>query len=173
MLFKRRDSHILQQDPKAYKSDCLPDLESHSLAQSRSAWQNLVLKAHYRSQNHRGWKRPVKSPNPAPTHRPPCPLTMTISATSPLCSNTSRDGGSTTPLCQCITALSEQRETFRCQKGERVGNKEERTLREACWCYKKKKPTNQKPDQKGLLKDSTYASSRVFQIFMVCYIFNL
>lgn len=29
------------------------------------------------------------------------------------------------------------------------------------------------PDQKGLLKDSTYASSRGFQIFMVCYIFNL
>lgn len=49
------------------------------------------------------------------------------------------------------------------------GKKKEEYLARGVLLLQKK----QIPDQKGLLKDSTYASSRGFQIFMVCYIFNL
>lgn len=76
---------------------------------------------------------------------------------------------------QCpFVAVLEQRETLCCQKGERKKEEKKKTthnLARGMLLLQKKK--TQIPDQKGLLKDSTYASSRGFQIFMVCYIFNL
>lgn len=45
-------------------------------------------------------------------HQPPCPMATSLSATSPLLLNTSRDANITTSLgslCQCTTTLSEKK----------------------------------------------------------------
>jgi len=56
------------------------------------------------SQNHYGWKRPLRSPSPTLS---PCTLTISLSATSPLFLNTSTTT-SLGSLCQCLTTLSEK-----------------------------------------------------------------
>ena len=50
------------------------------------------------SQNHEGWKSPLRSPSPAPTHRT-MPADHVLNATSPQFWNTSMDGDPTTSLC--------------------------------------------------------------------------
>jgi len=45
------------------------------------------------SWNHKGWKRPLRSPTPTANPSPPCPLTTSLSATSTRFFSTSRDGG--------------------------------------------------------------------------------
>ena len=47
--------------------------------------------------NHKGWKRPLTSASPTPTH-PLCPLTASLSATSPQFWSTSRNSDPTTSL---------------------------------------------------------------------------
>ena len=62
-------------------------------------------------------------PNVNPS--PPCPLTMSPSATSPRFWNTSRDGDSTTSLgslCLCLTSLSKKK-LFLISKRERINRK--------------------------------------------------
>ena len=54
---------------------------------------------------HSGWKRPLRSPSLTP--RPPCPLPMSLSATSPRFWNTSRDGDPTTSLGSCASFREE------------------------------------------------------------------
>ena len=63
------------------------------------------------SQNHWDWKRPLGSSSPTINLSPLCPLTMSLSATSPHFLNTSQESDSTTSLgslCHCLTALSEE-----------------------------------------------------------------
>ena len=58
-----------------------------------------------------GWKRPLRSSSSTLNPSPPCPLTTSLSATSPQFLNTSRDSDSTTSLgslCQCPTTLTEK-----------------------------------------------------------------
>ena len=54
------------------------------------------------TQNHKGWKRPLRSPSPTPAHPTPCPLAMSLSATSLRFFNTSRDGNFTTSYCTLV-----------------------------------------------------------------------
>ena len=63
------------------------------------------------SQNHEGWRRPLPSSSPTINPPPPCPLTMSLSATSTQFLNNSRDGHSTTSLrslCHLSTVLSKK-----------------------------------------------------------------
>ena len=60
------------------------------------------------SQNHYSWERPVRSFSPTVNPSPPCPLTTSLSATSVLSLNTSRDSATTTSLgslCQCLNTF--------------------------------------------------------------------
>ena len=53
-----------------------------------------------------------RSSSPTISLSPPCPLTMSLSATSTRFLNASRDGDSTTSLgslCQCLTTLSDKK----------------------------------------------------------------
>jgi len=55
------------------------------------------------SQNHKGWKRPLRSSSP--TNHLCCPLTTSFSATFTLFLNTSRDSDSTTPQNRICTNM--------------------------------------------------------------------
>ena len=60
--------------------------------------------------SHYGWKRPLRSSSTAISPTPPCPLTTSLSATTPHFSNNSGDRDFTTPLrspYQCLTTHSE------------------------------------------------------------------
>lgn len=55
------------------------------------------------SQNHEGWKRPLRSSRPTPTH-PTMLIITSLSATSPPALNTSRDGKFPTGWAACANA---------------------------------------------------------------------
>jgi len=71
----------------------------------------LLILYFIESQNHSGWKRPLRSSSPT-IHLPPVlPTTTSLSAASTHFLITSRDGDSTTSLgslCHCLNTLSEK-----------------------------------------------------------------
>lgn len=83
-----------------------------------------------------------------------------------------RRGQEKLQLTSCLLLLCQSNVKFTAaRKGKGEGGE---IKREREPCERRVAVTEKQiPDQKGLLKDSTYASSRGFQIFMVCYIFNL
>jgi len=62
------------------------------------------------NQSHYGWKRPLRSPGPTTNPSPPCPLTMSLGATSPRFLDTSRDGDCTTSLGSCAKGMADSEE---------------------------------------------------------------
>ena len=71
-----------------------PELGSYIQPEVNKPAPNRLLTDFTESLNRSGWKRALRSPTQP---IPPCPLTTSLSATSPQFWNTSRDGDPTTP----------------------------------------------------------------------------